>query len=312
MTKFMAFAAAAILGAACASAQTNPATSQTAAPSTTPQAQAGSGTPAATPSTGAAAGNQRVLQAKSQEELKAYQDAQAKTDPAQAEAAANDFAAKYPTSELRTALFMRVMNMYAQANNSEKVIAVGREAIAADPKNPIPLVQVASALAETTRDSDLDREQRLTEAAKDAQAAIDNIDTGLLVPPNADPARVEAAKHSIITKAYDTLGMVDLSRNDYAAAITNLQKAIDESSANPEGVLYLRLSVAQDKLQQYPQALDSANKAVQYSQAGTAAMSLAKQQQERLQKLIGSGAAPGKPATPAGSAAPATSAPAPH
>ncbi len=114
----------------------------------------------------------------------------------------------------------------------------------------MPLVQVASALAESTRDTDLDREQRLAEASKDAQAAIDNVDTGLLVPPNADPARVEAAKHSILTMAYDTLGMVNMDRNDYAAATTNLQKALDESKANPEAVLYLRLSVAQDKLQQ--------------------------------------------------------------
>ena len=123
------------------------------------------------------------MQAKSQEELKAYQDAFAKTDPAQVEAAADDFAAKYPTSELRASLYMRAMNLYAQANNTEKVIVTGRQAIAADPTNPIPLVQVASALAESTRDTDLDREQRLAEAAKDAQAAIDNIDTGLLVPP---------------------------------------------------------------------------------------------------------------------------------
>ena len=102
--------------------------------------------------------------------------------------------------------------------------------------------------------------------------------------------------------AYDTIGMVDLDRNDYAAAETSLQKALDESKDSPEGVLYLRLSVAQDKLQQYPQALDSANKAVQYAQDGSAAQNLAKQQQARLQKLISAG-------TPAGTATPASAAP---
>ena len=227
-----------------------------------------------------------MLQAKSQDELKAYQDAAAKTDPAQAEAAANDFATKYPTSELRAALYMRVMNMYAQANNTDKVIDTGRLAIAADPDNPVPLMEVAQTLAETTRDTDLDREQRLAEAAKDAHAAIDNVDTGLLVPANADPERVAGAKRTILTNSYDTLAMVDMSRNDYAAAVGNLQKAIDQSKANPEAVLYLRLSVAQDKLGQLQPALDAANKAVQYSKGGSAAQNLAKQQQERLQKLI--------------------------
>lgn len=249
------------------------------------------------------AGSHRVLQAKSQEELKAYQDASALTDPGLMEAAADTFAAKYPTSELRASLYIRAMNLFAQSNNSEKVIVTGRQAIAADPTNPIPLVQVASALAESTRDNDLDREQRLAEAAKDAHAAIDNIDTGLLIPANADQARVDAAKQSILTMAYDTLGTVDMDRNDYGSAVRNLQKAIDENKGNPEAVLYLRLSVAQDKLKDYAQALDSANKAVQYAKDGTQAQNLAKLQQSRLQKLINAGSPP--ETLPAGTTMPA-------
>ncbi len=287
-----------------ASAQANPApgaptpgqTPAAGAPAAGAPAPAQSGTPSQSAPNAQAApanGGHRVLQAKSQEELKAYQDAMTKTDPAQAQAAATDFATKYPTSELRASLYMRAMNLYAQANNTDQVIATGRQAIAADPTNPVPLVQVASALAETTRETDIDREQRLAEAAKDAHGAIDNIDTGLLIPANADPDRVASAKRSILIMAYDTLGMVDMGRNDYSAAETNLQKAIDENKNNPEAVLYLRLSVVQDKLKQYPQALDSANKAVQYAKEGTPAQNLAKQQQERLQKLISSSSSPG-------------------
>jgi tetratricopeptide (TPR) repeat protein len=310
MKRFMTVVSAALLAASVASAQTNTAPGQTPAPSsTTQQSQTAAPGPASGAQAAPPAGGHRVLQAKSKEEMQAYQDAFAIPDPAAAEAAADAFSAKYPTSELRVSLYMRVMNLFGQANNTEKVIATGRQAIAADPTNPVPLVQVASALAESTRDTDLDREQRLAEAAKDAQAAIDNLETGLLVPSNADPVRVEAVKHSIRTMAYDTLGMVDLDRNDYAAAVTNLQKAIDESNGNPEGVLYLRLSVAQDKLQQLPQALDSANKAVQYSQAGSTAMALAKQQQERLQKLINAGSSEPKPGSTSGATQSPTAAP---
>lgn len=239
----------------------------------------------------------KVLQAQSQDELKAYQEAYAIGDPDKMEAAATDFSKKFPNSQLRASLFIKAMNLYAQSNNTDKVIDCGRLAIAADPTNPIPLVQVASALAESTRDTDLDRDQRLGEASKDAQAAIDNIDTGLVLPANADPARVAAAKKSILTMAYDTLGMVDLGKKDYNGAVTNLQKAIAQSAGNPEAVLYLRLSVAQDNLKQYPQALDSANKAVQYSKDGTQAQNLAKMQQTRLQKLMSA-------QSPAGAASP--------
>lgn len=286
-----------LLAAMAAMAQT---AGQASPPSTTPVSPNTAPSPASgnaqAPATN---GGHRVLQAKSQDELKAYQDAFAKTEPAQVEAAADDFAAKYPNSELRASLYQRAMNLFAQANDTEKVIITGRLAIAADPTNPVPLVQVAAALAESTHDTDLDREQRLAEAAKDAHAAIDNLDTGLLVPANADPAKIEAAKHSILTMAYDTLGMVDMNKNDYASAEQNLQKAVESNKDNPEAVLYLRLSVAQDKLKQYPQALDSANKAVQYSKDGTPARNLAKQQQERMQKLISAQAPAGNPATPA-------------
>ncbi len=132
------------------------------------------------------------------------------------------------------------MNAYGQANSSDKVIEMGRKAIAADPTNPVPLVQVGSALAEGTRDTDMDRDQRLAEAAKDAQGAIDNINN-LMAPPGAPADRVAAVKASIVTMAYDTLGMVDLNKKDYAGAEQQLQKAVDASKAQPEAVVYSAL-----------------------------------------------------------------------
>ena len=240
--KLTAIMTAVLAATTLAGAQANPPQTQPASPGAATQGQSGTAAgqaPGATPATQPPPSGQRVLQAKSQEELKAYQDVTAKTDPALVEAGADDFAAKYPSSELRSSLYIRAMNLYAQANNSEKVIESGRKAIAADPTNPIPLVQVASALAETTHDTDIDREQRMAEAAKDAHAAIDNIDTGLIIPANADPERVAGAKHSIVTMAYDTLGMIDMNKNDYSTAATNFQKAIDESKSSPEAVLAL-------------------------------------------------------------------------
>jgi tetratricopeptide (TPR) repeat protein len=307
-----------VLAVSMAMAQGNATPNQAGSQSGQTQGQTGATNPspgaAQTPTTG---GN-RILQAKSQDELKAYQDASAKTDATEMAAAADAFAAKYPNSEMKGTLYARSMSLYGQANNSEKVIDEGRKAIAADPTNPVPLVQVASVLAETTRDTDLDREQRLNEAAKDAQAAIDNINTGLIIPPNAPPERVAGAKASILTMAYDTLGVVSLSKKDYAAAEQSLLKAADTSKANPDAVVYLRLSVAQDNLKKYPQALESATKAVQLAPPGSTAQNLAKQQQGRVQKLMDAGSgsstaappavapAPAKPATPPANTTPPT------
>src|SRR5271169_5332965 len=225
-------------------------------------------------------------QAKSKEEFDAYNLAASKTDPAQAEAAADEFAQKFPASELKELLYVRAMNLYQQQNNAAKVIAMGREAIALNPTDPVPLVAVASALVMDTRENDLDRDARFAEASKDAQAALDNIDTGLQVPSNVPADSVAAAKANLRSIAYDTLGVIAMNKKDYAAAEQSFQKAADLMKDQPDAVVYLRLSVAQDNQNKYPQALDSANKAVQFAPEGSAEKNLAKQQQARLQKLI--------------------------
>jgi len=256
----------------------------------------GTQAPAAQPQTGAAAPAQHQPQAKSKEEFEAYNLAAANTDPAQFEVAAGEFVQKFPNSELKELLYVRVMTMYQQQNNSAKVITTGRKAIELNPTNPVPLVAVASALVMDTRESDLDRDARYAEAGKDAQAAVDNVDTGLQVPPGVPPERVAVAKANLRSIAYDTLGVVAMNKKDFAAAEQSFQKAAELMKDQPDAVVYLRLSVSQDNQGKYPEALDSANKAVQYSQDGSAEKNLAKQQQARLQKLIAEKAPAATPA----------------
>ncbi len=243
-------------------------------------------------------------QAKSKAEYDAYNLAASKTDPAQAEAAADDFAQKFPTSELKELLYVRTMNLYQQQNNSAKVIAMGRKAIELNPTDPVPLVAVASALVMDTRETDIDRDARFAEAGKDAQAALDDADTGLQIPPNVPPERVALAKANLRSIAYDTLGVIAMNKKDYAGAEQNFQKAADLMKDQPDPVVYLRLSVAQDNEKKYEAALDSANKAAQYAQEGSAEKNLATQQQARLQKLLAEKPAPN-------AAAPATTPPTP-
>ena len=266
---------------------------------TTPQ----SGTTPATsqPSTAQLAPAYRPPQAKTNDEFAAYKTAAALTDPNQVLAAADQFAQKYPDSELRELLYIQAMNGFAQRNSDEKLIEAGRKAITIDPHNPVVLVPVASALVTLTRDNDLDKEQRYAEAAKYAHAAIDNINTGMHIPPNIPEAQVQAAKNNILTQAYDALGVIDMQKQNFADAEVNFQKAADASKAEPTARIYLRLSVVQDNEKKYAEALVNANRALQYSEQGSLEQTLAKQEQTRLQKLVGAGgeadvAAPG--ATP--------------
>ena len=83
------------------------------------------------------------------------------TDAGNEETAANNFAAKYPTSELRRYLYSSAMLLYQRENNSEMMLAMGEKVLALDPDNPLALVLTATALADGLGDHDRDHDRKI-------------------------------------------------------------------------------------------------------------------------------------------------------
>src|SRR5271169_6898748 len=136
----------------------------------------------AAPATPAPPQGKRPPKAKTDPELAAYKAAAANTDPAALEKAADDFATKFPDSEIRVLLYQNAMRLYQGANNAEKVDAMGRKVLNLDGDNPEALVAVAGVIAERTRDSDIDKDQRFAEGTSMAKKAIETVDTDISVP----------------------------------------------------------------------------------------------------------------------------------
>ena len=242
-----------------------------------------------TPATQAApapAAGKRPPQAKTQPEFEAYKAAVASTDAAALEKAADDFAGKYPDSELRVMLYKAAMQSYQRTRNSEKIISMGRKALAVDPDDPEALVTVASELAEKTRDTDLDKDQRLDEAMKMAQKALTTVDTDVPIPPNTPQAQVDAYKGQLRSFAYSISGTLEFKKDQFAQAETDLRKSIEAYPAQPDPVVVLRLAIALDRQEKYADALKEANRAVEMTQEGTPAGGLARQERDRLQQLV--------------------------
>lgn len=222
-------------------------------------------------------------QAKSQEEFQAYQAAGSKTDPTEAEAAATDFATKYPQSELKVFLFRRLMYIYQSANNADKTLDIAKKILAMDPNNPEALVTSAMVLSERTRETDLDKDERLKEAKGYAQKALTTIDTDLFVPAGSDPAQVEQVKNVLKSMADLAIGTADYINKDYAAATPTLQKATELNPKDP--VAWLRLSVVLDNQKKYPEAMAAISKALEVAPPNSPEANMAKSEQDRLQKL---------------------------
>ncbi len=241
----------------------------------------------------AAPTGKRPPQAKTQDEFTAYKAAVALTDPAAQEKAANDFATKFPDSELRPLLYKSVMHAYQQANNADKLMEMAQKVLVYDADDPEALLGVAQVLAERTRDTDLDKADRLAEARKDAQRALVTVDTD--VPSSGyPPEQLNAFKGFLRSDAYTILGTLDFNNKAWGDAEGNLKKSIEAFPQQPDPVAIFRLSVALDMQNKYPEALKYANQAVDLTKEGTGAGDAARKEKDRLTQLSGSGAPPAK------------------
>jgi tetratricopeptide (TPR) repeat protein len=258
-----------------------------------PQNAPATGPATATPGTPPAV--KRPPQLKSKPEQDAYNAAAANTDPAGLEKAADDFATKFPDSEVRVLLYEQAMRLYQNANNADKTEAMGRKVLTLDADNPEALVTVAEVIAERTRDSDIDKDQRYAEAITMAKKATETVDTDISIPANTPQAQIDKYKGLLRSNAYSILGTIEFKKDNFAAAQEDLQKSIDAYPSEPDAVVVLRLALALDKQQKYPEALKVANRAVELTQDNTAVGTPARHERDRLQQLTGAAAA----ATPA-------------
>jgi tetratricopeptide (TPR) repeat protein len=237
----------------------------------------------------------RPPQAKTDPELEAWKAGAAiKNDPAGAEKAAEDFATKFPDSELRVLLYKNAMRLYQSANNAEKTEAMGRKVLALDGDDPEALVIVAEVIAERTRDTDLDKDQHYAEATTMAQKATQTVDTDISVPAGTPQEKIDAYKALLRSNAYSILGTIEFKKENFVGAEEKLQKSIDAYPSDPDPVVILRLALALDKQQKYPEALKVATRAVEMTQDNTVVGTPARRERDRLQQLTG-GAAPASP-----------------
>jgi tetratricopeptide (TPR) repeat protein len=257
--------------------------------------------PASTPAPGATPGApvaKRPPQAKTQPEFDAYNTAKANTDPAALEKASEDFATKFPDSELRVLLYKNAMRVYQNANNADKTEAMGRKVLAFDADDPEALVIVAEVISERTRDSDIDKDQRYSEATTMAQKATKTVDTDVQVTAGTPQDKIDTYKALLRSNAFSILGTIEFKKDNFAAAQEDLQKSIDAYPSNPDPVVVLRLALTLDKEGKYPEALKLANRAVEMTQDNTPIGTPARHERDRLQQLTGGAAPPAVPTAP--------------
>jgi len=252
-----------------------------------------------TPGTAPAApAGKRKPAAKTKPEFDAYNAAIALTDPAALDKAADDFAAKFPDSELRTGLYTVVMEHY-QGRDNVKMMDVAKKILAIDPDDPAALVRLAQGITDTTRDTDLDKDQKVAEARKYAERALVTVDTDI---PTAGypPEQLNAFKSSVRSDAYFVLGMLSFKANSWADAEVNLRKSVEAFPQQPDAFTILELAISLDMQNKLPEAMKYVDQVVELTKdrADAGVGKAARDEKSRLVQLS-SGTAPGQSAAPA-------------
>lgn len=223
------------------------------------------------------------LRTKTREEYQAYQVAIAnEPDPQAMEKAADDFAAKFPNSEVRVLLYRAAMSSYQSLGKSQKMMDMGLKVLAIDKDDPEALIGVAEVLEERTAPTDLDREQRRQEVIDHATRALKTLDTDLAIPAGTAPERVEAYKKYLRSTALAILGTIYYKQENYPEAEAKLRDAVNADPTEPDAVVVLRLALALDQQKKYTDALEQANHAVELTQENTDLGRMARNERDRL------------------------------
>jgi tetratricopeptide (TPR) repeat protein len=223
------------------------------------------------------------VQTKTREEYKAYQAAVASgRNPEALEKAADDFAAKFSSSDVRVLLYRAAMSSYQNAGNPEKMMNMGLKVLAIDKDDPEALISIAEILEERTGPTDLDRQQRSEQVVEYATHALKTLDTDLAVPAGTSPDRIDAYKKYLRSTALAIIGTIYYKQEHFAEAETKLRDAMETDAANPDPVVVLRLALALDQQKKYSDALEQANRAVELTEEGTDLGRMARNERDRL------------------------------
>ncbi len=241
--------------------------------------------PQTQPATPPAQPARRPPQAKTQQEFKDYQAANAVTGGAAMEKAAGDFDSKYPQSELRAALYEKALMEYTGESNAQKMLSVGEQLLKLDPDNARALVLTASVLADGLNTSDPDLQQKAADIKRRADRALATIEPYLARSSNAPAEQVALFRKLLESYAHSALGLMELRIGDDAGAEKDLITVTELSGAQPDPYTWFQLALAQDHQQKYTAALASVNQALKYAGPNPDLQRLAQGERDRLIKL---------------------------
>ncbi len=248
-------------------------------------------------------GQAKPPKVKSQKEAEAVQAMFQAQDPDTRIAAAETVLTKFADSDFKAyALQMEAMS-YQQKGDPERTIIFSERVLEVDPKNYVSMLTLANTIAQKTREFDLDREEKLAKAEKYARDAIQLVNAAEKPRPDLTDENWAQAKQELIAQAHEALGLANMVRKKWDAAIAEYKLAI-EGNPTPEPATMVRLGAVYNSAGKPDEAIAILNKLLAIPNLHPTIKSIAEQERAKASAIKARAAAAAKPATPPAAPAP--------
>ncbi len=225
---------------------------------------------------------------KTQKEVEALQKVQAAAQAGNYDAelqAINYVLENFADTEYKNMLLDMAVDAAQKKGDYAQTLAFGEQAIQADPNNIITRVTLAEAIAQHTRDNDLDKADKIKKANDYANKALDLLKAANNPPPGISPDTWPAVKKQLTGQAEDALGLTAELDKKYPEAVDDFKSAV---AIDPTAVSQAHLAKGYVENKQYDDAIATADKILAMNDAPPVVKQFAQQQKDAATKLKGS------------------------
>jgi tetratricopeptide (TPR) repeat protein len=177
----------------------------------------------------------------SPDELKALQEiVSAQTVDARV-AAADTFVKSFPKSEYRAFALTMAAEAFEMGGNVTKAIIYYQQVLEASPKDYNAMLMLSAETARTTREFDLDKEEKLAKAEKYAKDGMALIPSAVKPNPQLTDDQWTALKKDDTARGHEALGLIALARKKYDQAADEF-KIATETASQPQPATFIRMA----------------------------------------------------------------------
>jgi len=198
-------------------------------------------------------------------------------------AASDTFVKSFPKSEYRSFALTMAAEAYEMGGNVTKAIIYYQQALEANPKDYNAMLMLAAETARTTREFDLDKEEKLAKAEKYANDGMALIPSATKPNPQLTEEQWNNLKKDDTARGHEALGLIALARKKYDVAAGEFKTAT-ETAADPQPATFVRMGGALTDSGKPDQAIATFDKVLAMPNVPDQIKSIAQSEKARAEK----------------------------